>query len=92
MNAPELIRLNCVRCGDWHERELGDPYLPELCGRCFSRTLEYADHYADYAAALGRYIERFRRGTQRHPTMLALTKAWGRYTDTASTGDGESPW
>ena len=76
----EILRLRCVRCGDWHEREVGDPYLPELCSPCFSKMLEAANAHRDYATGLDCFIMRFRRGTERHPTMLALEKAWAEYT------------
>lgn len=90
--STESLRLRCVRCGDWHSREVGDPYLPEICGACFSKMLEYADRYRNFNDAISRYIARFQHGTERHPTMIALKEAWAHYVDTASPGDGESPF
>lgn len=89
----QILRLRRVRCGDWHEREAGDPYLPEICMRCFGKAL--ARHFASvdqYAESLGRFISRYSRNTERHPTILALKKAWARHVDTASAGDGEAPF
>lgn len=85
----EILRLRCVRCGDWHERDAGDPYLPELCVRCFSLMLERAHEHGNYGAGLGRYIDRYRRGTERHPTVLALAEMWERLYP---PGNAEVPW
>jgi len=88
----ETVRLRCVRCGDWHEREVGDPYLPELCARCLSRMLEHANQYSDYAGALIRYVDRFRRGTGRHPTVLALKAVWERLFPPSHRTDSDMPF
>ena len=76
MSATEILRLRCVRCGDWHEREVGDPYLPELCVLCFEKALEANCH----PSGMDRFITRYSRGTARHPTVLALAAAWVEYT------------
>lgn len=85
MSNPEILRLRCVRCGDWHERDAGDPYLPDICGGCFNKYLE-----CDTDALL-RFVDRYRRGTERHPTTLALKKWWDTYAASLSQ-DGEGPW
>jgi hypothetical protein len=84
-NATTILRLRCVRCGDWHEREAGDPYLPEICGACFTKFLARGTH------ALLPFVDRYRRGTERHPTMLALKAWWEKYAASMPTA-GDGPW
>jgi hypothetical protein len=87
----QFLRLRCVRCGDWHEREAGDPYLPEICMRCFGKGMDL--HFASggkYAEALGRFIDRYSRNTERHPTTLALKAWWDACF--ASLPNVEGPW
>jgi hypothetical protein len=84
-NATTILRLRCVRCGDWHEREAGDPYLPEICSSCFDKYLACKAH------ELQRFVDRYRRGARCHPTMLALNAWWEKYAASIPT-DGDGPW
>jgi hypothetical protein len=53
--------------------------------------LEAASAHRDYATGLDRFIARFRRGTERHPTVIALERAWAEYTKDWPKTD-VSPW
>lgn len=79
----QILRLRCVRCGDWHEREAGDPYLPDICLPCFDKYLEHARPIS--------FIDRYRRGAARHPTTLALKAWWDAYAASLPE-DGDAPW
>lgn len=79
----EVLRLRCLRCGDWHEREVGDPYLPEICVLCFDKALE-AGHQPGGTI---RFVMRYTRNTERHPTVIALNEAWDRYVAAHPSAD-----
>lgn len=76
------IRIRCVRCGDWHEREPGDPYLPWLCHRCVYQGLELL-FAGPTAEAAGRRFEfwraRWLKNVEGHPTDKALNEAWAAW-------------
>jgi hypothetical protein len=69
------LRLRCMRCGDWHEREATDPYLPELCHPCFYRV---TDGIAEdrWPGRFERYLARYRKGEEKHPTFRTLKATW----------------
>lgn len=85
MSTTETLRLRCIRCGDWHEREAGDPHLPDICMRCFDKFLECD------TPGLSRFVDRYRRGVERHPTTLALKAWWDAYAASLPE-DGDAPW
>lgn len=76
----EVLTLKCVRCGDTHQREVGDPYTPELCSSCFSKGLEllFAEEWPH--PKYERWTTRWQRNSQGHPTTAMLKAAWERYT------------
>lgn len=85
--------MRCVRCGDWHEREAGDPYLPELCGSCFSKVLERQfSARPGHADGLSRFVERYSRNTYHHPTMCTLRSAWARLYPPTEEGKQDAPF
>lgn len=76
----EVLTLKCVRCGDTHHREVGDPYSPELCGSCFSKGLEILLAERWPHPRYERWRKRWDKDDERHPTVKALKAAWARYT------------
>lgn len=72
MNA-EILRLRCLRCGDWHEREVGDWHLTELCMLCVDKGLEVL--FGLGSAAYLRWCDRWSRAPSNHPTRVALGAA-----------------
>lgn len=83
--TPNIFRLRCVRCGDWHEREDGDPYLPDICTRCFDKYLDCDAH------SFQRFVDRYRRGAERHPTTRVIARWWAKYAASVPS-DGDPPW
>jgi hypothetical protein len=73
------IRIRCVRCGNWHTREPGDPYLPWLCSSCFSKGMDVmfgpggAD---DNLRRFDAWRARWWKNVEGHPTDRALNDAW----------------
>jgi hypothetical protein len=80
---PQLLGLICIRCGDAHQRFVGDPYTPELCGTCFSKGLDILLHEDGTQDERGRRYDRWRARWERHdvghPTTRKLAEAWEQY-------------
>lgn len=73
----ETLRLRCLRCGDWHEREVGDHYWPELCHRCAYKGVDLM--FKQGHAAYDRWLARWMKAPANHPTNVALNAAWARW-------------
>lgn len=72
------LRLRCIRCGEFHEINVFEEKMAEICAACFSKG-------ADILFAPGprfrqqqrflRWCGRWQKGMTRHPTHKALTAA-----------------
>lgn len=88
----ETLRLRCLRCGDWHEREAGDAHFPELCARCVDFGLCVLSWKG--SAAFSRWHARWEKAPANHPTRVALREAWARWeaeNDFAASAAMEDP-
>jgi hypothetical protein len=65
------LRLRCIRCGDWDEMDPTEMYGWGLCSNCWSR---HPDLISDPRPFL-RWMDRWQRGMERHPTYKALSAA-----------------
>lgn len=79
----EILTLKCVRCGDTHQREVGDPYTPELCGSCFSKGLEILLDEGSPFRRYDRWTARWQKGSDKHPTTAILREAWVKWQGAA---------
>lgn len=76
--ATETLRMRCLRCGEWHESAVDDPYLPLICHPCFTKGTDIL--FADGSASrFNRWCARWEKGQERHPAFLALEAAWARF-------------
>lgn len=66
--------LRCVRCGDrFQSFDPADPYLPHLCGGCFTKAIAALDDSSD---AYFFFLARCYRNVERRPTVRAVAKWW----------------
>jgi hypothetical protein len=72
-----LLRLNCIRCGDWDEMDPADlpAYGLGLCMACRARIVVCGDKTRAEIRLMGRRFRRYQREMERHPTFKALTTA-----------------
>lgn len=77
------MRLRCMRCGEWHEHEMGNPYFSGLCKRCAWRGLEILMAEEHPFPRYTRWQARYRKGDERHPTTLALNAAYASWSPTS---------
>jgi hypothetical protein len=73
-----MLRLRCIRCGDWHRTDVLDPYMPDLCRSCFSKGLTILNDRSGGPTerrAFYRWCDRYQRNQERHPTYKALSAA-----------------
>lgn len=77
MTERKVLTLKCIRCGDTHHREVGDPYQPMLCGDCFSKGLEIMFSEEWPYPKYSRWERRWMKTPNNHPTLVALRAAWG---------------
>jgi hypothetical protein len=95
LGGREVLDLLCVRCGDRHQREVGDPYTPELCHACFDKGLRilFGDGTQDQRSRrYDRWRARWERHAVGHPTMKKLDEAMDAYYGPPSTGTDDSPF
>lgn len=72
-----LLRLRCLRCGEYDEMDPNETYGWGLCSACWSKhppptiprrgTLDSGPFY--------RWMDRWQKGMDRHPTYKALSAA-----------------
>lgn len=90
----EILKLRCVRCGDAHTREVGDPYTPELCGACFSKGLGILFAPGDpdtNGRRYDRWRSRWEKNSARHPAVVTLYDAHRRHGYCAAPPE-DSQW
>ena len=79
----ETKPLRCVRCGDQLTKfDPADPYLPHLCGGCFTKASAALDESSD---AYFSFLARCYRGVERHPTVRAVAEWWAAEFASAPT-------
>lgn len=61
-------RLRCLRCGDWYNPATA--FCDDRCGECEAKLDQILVRRG--SMALLRAAARYRRNTERHPTVLAL--------------------
>lgn len=91
----DTLDLICIRCGDNHRRQVGDPYTPELCSSCFSKGLEILfgpDGSDTNSRRYDRWRARWEKHADKHPTTRKLAAAWAEYTKDDPPADDDFPF
>ena len=91
-----ILDLTCIRCGDKHQREVGDPYAPALCGSCFSKGLDILldgpGTQDERGRRYDRWCARWLKNAERHPTTKKLSEAWDAYYGPQPTDPADFPF
>lgn len=86
---PPILRMRCLRCGNWHSRDVADPYLPMLCGCCFSKGLEILNERPP--GAFERWCVRWQRGQESNPFYRAFVASYDAWVAARFAGEAVSP-